>query len=165
MARWPGKIEAGTVSDQVWAFWDFLPTAAELAGVDVDGDVNVNVEKISAGIDGVSIVPTLLGNPSQQHQHDYLYWEYGQNQAIRSGNWFAHQSSGGNVELYDLSIDPQQQRDLAEMRPELSAKFSLWMKKSHSPSEVWPSPGESKLDHQQRLKRMGVGERPKNVDG
>jgi arylsulfatase A-like enzyme len=154
MARWPGKIKAGQVSDQTWAFWDFLPTAAELAGI-----------KPPKQIDGISIVPTLLGNPKKQLQHEYLYWEFNQKQAIRSGHWFAHRKSGGSVELYDLSKDPQQKQNLADQHPVMRASVERWMKESHTPSEVWPSPGESKADFQRRLKRSNIPARPKNVDG
>src|SRR5207302_3591293 len=73
LARWPGKIKAGQVSDQVWAFWDLLPTAAELAGVGPP-----------QGLDGISMVNALLGN--KQQDHEYLYWEFherGFSQAVR----------------------------------------------------------------------------------
>ena len=154
IARWPGKIEAGRVSEQVWAFWDFLPTAVELAGAEAPQN-----------IDGISIVPTLLGQPDRQQQHDYLYWEFNQQQALRAGPWFAHRKSGGRVELYDLVQDPQQAQDLAEQRPELAARMLEWMNDSHTPSEVWPSPGESKATFHQRLKQSGIPKRPTNVDG
>lgn len=154
LARWPGKIAPGRVSDQVWAFWDFLPTAAELAGVESPKN-----------IDGLSIVPTLLGRADQQRTHEYLYWEYNQNQAIRTGNWFAHRKNGGRVELYDLSQDPQQKNDLAGENPKLAARILRWMNDSHTPSEVWPSPGESGSEFQKRLKRDGIPPRPTNIDG
>ena len=82
IARWPGRIKADTVSNQVWAFWDFLPTAAEIAGV-----------KPPTGIDGISMLPALLGK--EQKSHDYLYWEFherGFQQAIRMGDWKAVRS-------------------------------------------------------------------------
>ncbi|MCH7728828.1 MAG: arylsulfatase [Planctomycetes bacterium] len=154
MARWPGKIKAGQVSDQIWAFWDFLPTAASLAGAEAPKQ-----------IDGISIVPTLLGDANEQEQHDYLYWEFNQKQAVRTGRWFAHRRSNGPVELYDLSKDPQQKQDLAGQHPELANKVLRWMTQAHTPSEVWPSPHESKADFQRRLKQSGVPARPKNVDG
>ena len=155
MARWPGKIKAGQVSDQIWAFWDFLPTAAELAGANPPRKL----------IDGISIVPTLLGNPNLQKQHEYLYWEFNQKQAIRTGDWFAHRKSGGSVELYDLSKDPQQKQDVADQHPKTATRGLRWMTESHTPSEVWPSPGESKAAFQRRLKESNIPARPKNVDG
>jgi arylsulfatase A-like enzyme len=154
IARWPGHIEAGQVSDLAWAFWDFLPTAAALAQTTFTDET-----------DGVSILPTLLGSPEKQKIHDYLYWEYNQNQAIRTGKWFAHRKNGGDVELYDLDQDPQQKIDLANQQPELATKVLMWMRASHTPSEVWPSPGESKSDLQKRLQALGVPKRPTNIDG
>ena len=62
IARWPGHVPPGTTSDQVWAFWDFLPTAAELAGVEPP-----------KGIDGISMLPDILGK--KQRSHEFLYWE------------------------------------------------------------------------------------------
>ena len=154
MVRWPGTVKANQVSDHVWAFWDFLPTAAELAGISVPHDT-----------DGISLVPTLRSQPEQQKEHQYLYWEFGKNQAIRSGRWFAHRKGGGDVELYDLLKDPQQSNDLADRHPDTAAQVNRWMEESHSPSEVWPSPGESSAEFRKRLDRMGIGKRPINVDG
>lgn len=78
LVRWPGTISPGSVSDRVWAFWDFLATAADLAGVEVP-----------ANADGHSEVPALLGQAQQDH--DYLYWAYLQAgelaQAVRIGDW------------------------------------------------------------------------------
>ena len=62
LARWPGKVPAGRVSNFPTAFWNVLPTAAEVAGA-----------KEPKGLDGISILPTLLGR--EQKPHAYLYWE------------------------------------------------------------------------------------------
>lgn len=156
VARWPGKIAAGTVSDHTWAFWDFLPTAAEIAGV---------AESAIPKTDGVSFRPTLLGRAGEQPPHDYLYWEYNQNQAVRTGDWFAHRKSGGQVELYDLKTDPQQQNNVAPKHQKLVTLIDLWMLESHSSSDVWPSPGESVKDFQARLQKAGIPSREVNIDG
>lgn len=156
IARWPGKIPADSVSDHVWAFWDFLPTAAELAGVGPE-----SIPKT----DGISILPTLRGMPEEQPRHDYLYWEFNQNQAVRTGDWFAHRRSGADVELYDLKSDPQQRNNLAAEHPLLARKIARWMDDSHSPSDVWPSPGESTGDFAERLRQAGVEPREVNIDG
>jgi arylsulfatase A-like enzyme len=77
IVRWPGEIKPGTVNDQPWAFWDFLPTAAEIASV-----------KVPEKMDGISLLPTLLGRP-QTNRHDFLYWEFherGFQQAARMGD-------------------------------------------------------------------------------
>src|SRR5207245_6528193 len=80
IVRWSGKIRPGTVSDQVWAFWDVLPTVAELAGA-----------KAPPGLDGLSVVPALRGK-GRQRQHEFLYWEFheqGFQQGVRMGDWKA----------------------------------------------------------------------------
>ena len=65
LARWPGKIDPGSVSEHVSGFQDFLPTAADLAG-----------EKVTADIDGLSFLPSLLGQSAQQKRHPYLVWYF-----------------------------------------------------------------------------------------
>jgi arylsulfatase A-like enzyme len=65
IARWPGRIPAGTVSDHVGYFGDFMKMFAELAGA-----------KPPRKLDGLSLVPTLLGRPAEQKRHEYLYWEF-----------------------------------------------------------------------------------------
>jgi len=151
LARWPGKIKPGQVSDQIWAFWDFLPTAGEIAGI-----------KPPENIDGISILPTLLGNDKQK-QHEYLYWEYKQTQSVRSGKWFARKGSGQQTELYDLISDPQQSDDISSQFPDITKKMEEIMAKSHTPSDVWPSPGETQKEFAQRLKEKNIPERPVNI--
>jgi arylsulfatase A-like enzyme len=104
IVRWPGRIEAGTTSDHVSAFWDMLPTIAELVGFETP-----------AGLDGLSIAPTLLGDPEAQREHDYLYWEYHGSQALRLGRWKAvWRKNGDGIELYDLASDVGEHHDIAE---------------------------------------------------
>ncbi len=151
MVRWPGHIAPNQVSDHIWAFWDFLPTASEIAGVEAPSD-----------IDGISILPALLGK-GKQKQHDYLYWEYKQAQVIRDGKWFAHRESGGQVELYDLISDPQQSKNLSNKNPDIVKKMDEIMRKAHTPSDVWPSPGETPEQFKKRLKQNNIPERPNNL--
>ncbi len=151
MVRWPGQIKPGQVSDHVWAFWDFLPTAAEIAGVAVPQKT-----------DGISILPVLLGKEGHK-QHDYLYWEYKQDQAVRYGKWFAHKNNGKQIELYDLIADPQQSKDQSILYPEIVKKIEKIMSESHTPSDVWPSPGEKQDDFAKRLKDNKIPERPNNI--
>jgi len=131
IVRWPGRIEAGRVSDQVWAFWDFLPTAAELAGVESP-----------IGIDGISMVPALLGQP--QRDHEFLYWEHpskGYWQAARHGPWKAVRTRWGEpLELYNLDDDPGEQNNVAAKHPEIVAEMDALMKSAHTDSEFWPVP-------------------------
>ena len=113
IVRWPGKVPAGRSSDQVWGFWDFLPTAAELAGL-----------PSPKGIDGISIVPTLLGR-DQKQQHDYLYWDYGHvrsayKQAVRWENWKAVRNGrDASLELYELEHDLGESQDVASRDPNM----------------------------------------------
>lgn len=151
LVRWPGHIAPNQTSDQIWAFWDFLPTAADIVGVAPPSD-----------IDGISILPTLVGKGNQK-QHDYLYWEYNQNQAIRDGKWFAHRANGGDVELYDLIADPEQSKDLSSQFPELSKEMEIRMDGAHTPSDVWPSPGEGQDEFKQRLIVQNIPDRLNNV--
>jgi arylsulfatase A-like enzyme len=151
LARWPGKIAPNQVSDHIWAFWDFLPTAAEMAGA-----------QAPSGIDGISIVPTLLGKGKQQ-QHDYLYWEFTQNQAVRKGKWFAHRANGGAIELYDLISDPQQSIDLSKSNRKEVKKIAQIMDEAHTPSDVWPTPGETPEEFHKRLRENNIPERPDNI--
>ncbi|MCC6484550.1 MAG: arylsulfatase [Armatimonadetes bacterium] len=127
--RWPGKIAPGQVSDQVWAFWDFLPTAAELAGA-----------KCPENIDGLSMAPALLGKP--QKQHDYLYWEFhekGFQQAARKGDWKAVRLAPGKpTELYDLSRDLGEKKNLAEQYPEVIKEMDEILDSAWTPSADFP---------------------------
>jgi len=130
IVRWPGEIKPGTVNDQPWAFWDFLPTAAEIAGV-----------KVPEKIDGISLLPTLLGRP-QTNRHDFLYWEFhegGSQQAVRMGDWKAVRlQPGAPLELYDLRTDLSEKQNVAAQNPEVVAKIEAYLKTARTESEQWP---------------------------
>jgi arylsulfatase A-like enzyme len=132
MARWPGKIAPGQQSDQVWAFWDFLPTATELAGVDAP-----------ANIDGISMLPCFLGKP--QKDHEYLYWEFKEGkfkQAVRFGDWKAVWLAFGTTpEIYDLSKDIGEESNIAAQHPDIvgqAEKYRL-AARTYSPDYPWPN--------------------------
>jgi len=140
IARWPGKIKVGSENRHVSAFWDFLPTCCELAGI-----------QIPQGIDGISMVPTLLGQPDNQKRHEFLYWEFheqGKKQAVRMGQWKGvrlnvAKNPDGPIELYNLQEDVGEKQNVAHSHPEIVAKITEYMKLSHSPSEHWPLPNEA----------------------
>ncbi|HEY3440515.1 MAG TPA: arylsulfatase [Paludibaculum sp.] len=129
VARWPGRIGAGQVSRHPWAFWDFLPTAAEVAGVEAPG-----------GLDGVSIVPTLLGQ--RQKAHDYFYWEFhesGFDQAVRTGDWKGvRKGPRAPVELYDLAADVGERTNVAAAHPEVVRQMEQWMATARVDDPEWP---------------------------
>jgi arylsulfatase A-like enzyme len=130
IVRWPGKIKPGTVSEHVWAFWDFLPTAADLANA-----------KTPVGLDGVSVVPSLLGR--RQDPEPFLYWEFherGFMRAVRMGNWKAIRLGPDKpVELYDLSIDIGESRDTADKHPDIVKRIEEYLKAARTESENWPA--------------------------
>lgn len=130
IARWPGKIRPASVSDQVWAFWDFVPTAAEIAGL-----------KPPENTDGISILPTLLGQ-KQTNQHEFLYWEFhekGSKQAVRMGDWKAVRLHLGKpLELFDLKNDPGERVNVAEQHSEIVAKIEAFLKTARTESKRWP---------------------------
>jgi arylsulfatase A-like enzyme len=132
IVQWPGKIEPGKVSDQVLAFWDFLPTAAEIAGT-----------RVPSGIDGISMVPALLGKSKQQHE--FLYWEFhekGSKQAVRMGDWKAVRLAPGTaLELYNLKDDLSEKYNVASQHPEVISRIEAYLKIARTDSEQWPIAG------------------------
>jgi arylsulfatase A-like enzyme len=138
VVRWPGRVAPGAVTDHLSAFQDLLPTLVELAGAPLPDD-----------IDGISFVPTLLGQPERQIAHQHLYWEwrgelgrFGTAQAIRMGHWKLLRRKrwlrSPSVELYDLDADPREERDLSTEQPELVADLIGRMDREHMPSADFP---------------------------
>ena len=129
IVSWPGSVTGNRVSNHISAFWDIYPTLAELTGVEA-GD-----------IDGISFLPELL--EKEQPVHDHLYWEFherGGKQAILKDEWKAvrlnvGKNPGGPLELYNLSVDPGEQYDVAGENPELMKKFSDLMAGSRTESD------------------------------
>jgi arylsulfatase len=130
IAHWPGKIKAGSRTSHLSAFWDVLPTFCEIAGT---GN--------SVQTDGISFLPTLLGD-REQPEHSFLYWEYpgsdGQ-QAVRMGKWKGLRKNirDGNfrLELYDVETDNSETIDLAGYHPEIVARMEEILLQEHIPAE------------------------------
>jgi arylsulfatase A-like enzyme len=133
IARWPGRIAAGTTTDCVAAFWDVMPTLADLAGA-----------KTPSGIDGQSFVPTLRGDKDKQAQHESLYWafyERGGARAVRAGKWKAvEQPMYTPIRLYDLDMDLGEKDDVAAKHPDVVARLRKIMDESNTPSARWKFP-------------------------
>lgn len=129
LVRWPGRIPAGATSDLPWYFADVLPTLADLADA-----------SLPPGIDGVSVLPSVLGQ--RQELDRMLYWEQysgGFQQAVRRGNWKGIRRDGTPAvfELYDLARDPGETRDVARANPEVVRQMEAFMKTAHVPSPNW----------------------------
>ncbi len=129
LARWPGRVPAGRVSDFPWMFQDAMPTLAEIAGA-----------RAPQGIDGMSVLPTLLGK--RQKPHEFLYWELPRYlgktgefrneipmQAVRMGEWKAvRPKPDGPLELYNLNSDIGETRDVAAENPKVMARIEAYLK-------------------------------------
>jgi len=133
IAWWPGQIEAGSSSDLVSAFWDVMPTMADLAGIPTPEN-----------IDGISFLPTILGQNGQR-EHEFMYWEFherGGRQAVRKGNWKlvryqVFDSSKITTELYDLDTDPGEETNVADKNAETVKELLKLMSEARTPSDVF----------------------------
>jgi hypothetical protein len=130
IVKWPVKVKAGTVANNPVATWDFLSTFAEI----------VNAET-PQNLDGVSFLPTLLGETDKQKEHEYLYWafyELGGRQAVRVGDWkyvklnVRDDSKPIIEELYNIVDDPSEANNVIAQNPEKVAELSLVMEKAHT---------------------------------
>jgi len=141
VAWWPGQVISGSQTDHMSAFWDFLPTACEMAGVGT-----------RERIDGISFLPTLLGRAHKQKKHTYLYWEFheqGGKRALRWGKWKAiqlkmHSSEPEPIRLFDLEEDPIEALSVAQQHPEIMAQIRAVFAQVHLRSgfKAWQWPHE-----------------------
>ncbi|HEX6892328.1 MAG TPA: sulfatase/phosphatase domain-containing protein, partial [Chryseolinea sp.] len=132
--HWPAKVKAGK-SDHISAFWDFMPTFSEIIGA------------AQVGGDGISFLPILLGSPNSQQKHNYLYWEFHEQngkQAVRKGRWKAVKLNADSeepvMELYDLENDPSEENNLAPAYPDSVNMLRSLMERAHSPNPAFPFP-------------------------
>jgi len=132
LVKWPEKIKAGSTSDHISAFWDMMPTLAEISGTE-----------LTEQTDGISFLPGLLGK--KQKEHEYLYWEFheqGGKTAARMGNWKAmklniNQDPRGETELYDLSKEIGETSNIASSHPDIVKRMEEIMKQAHTSSEIF----------------------------
>ena len=133
VACWPGMIKEGTESKHISAFWDMMPTFADMAGIACPDE-----------IDGSSMLPTLLSSGVQK-QHEYLYWEFhvwGGRKAARIGDYKAVQygiskDPDAPIELYDLSLDAGETDNIAEQHPDIIAKVKDLFENGRVESELF----------------------------
>jgi arylsulfatase A-like enzyme len=134
IACWPGKIQPGATSDILTTFIDFLPTAADLAEVPAP-----------AGLDGISILPTLLGN-EQKTKHESLYFEIYEpyfQQSARLGDWKGYRlGTAAPLEVYNLKTDPSEQHNVAAANPEVVKQIEAFLAVEHTPSPHYNTPAQ-----------------------
>jgi uncharacterized sulfatase len=138
IAWWPKTVAKGSQCDQPFYFGDLMATACELAGTAKPNDV-----------DSVSILPSLKGQADKQTKHDYLYWEFYERtfrQAVVLGNWKLIRSGMDDqrIELYDLSQDIHEDKNLAKEKPDVAKKMLAMMEKAHVPHPNWRTPRSNK---------------------
>ena len=134
IVKWPGKIKEGSKSELISAAWDIFPTVSEMLGL-----------KTPKGLDGISILPELLGNKENQKQHEYLYWEFhekGGRQAVRMGDWKAvkynvFKKPNAPIELYNLSNDIGEKKNVAAQNPQIVKKMEGLLKSARTQSSVF----------------------------
>lgn len=126
IAYWPGTIEAGRVTDHISAFWDFMPTYADLLQ-----------KKLPQEVDGISMLPTILGK-GRQKKHDYLYWEFN-GRAVRKGDWKLIRKGGadGKYELFDLSNDEHEDHNVAAQYPRKVKELNKLLEEAHDDSHLF----------------------------
>lgn len=138
---WPGHVPAGTTSDFISGFEDWLPTLLDVAGAK---------NLAPATDDGISLLPTLLGQP--QAPRPFLYREFhgaGGQQSVRVGDWkLLHRHLLGTpkkpatptTELYNLATDPSEKENIAAAHPDIVARLQKIMDAEHTPSSEFPFP-------------------------
>jgi arylsulfatase A-like enzyme len=134
LARWPGRIAGGRGERPCLG----------LLGLPAHGLAELAVAPPSSEVDGLSLLPTLLGQSGQQRQHEALYWEFhegGSVQAARMGRWKAVRPFGKDLELYDLRTDLGETRNVARYQPTVVAQMKAYLATARTESEFWPLKG------------------------
>jgi arylsulfatase A-like enzyme len=156
LAYWPGTVPAGTGSDHISAFWDFMPTLAELTG-----------EPIVGRTDGISMLPTLFGDTDAQVQHKYLYWELYEgrpNCGVRMGKWkgiVLDRRKGMEIELYDLEADETEEVNVAHQYPEVVEAIRKAMLEAHEPNPFWDKGNQPLYNGYDACELNGVSFKPR----
>lgn len=141
IARWPGKIKGGEISDHIASFADLMATAGELSNAEIPEET-----------DSISFLPTLMGS-DKQTEHEYLYWEFyeqGSKQAVRAGKWKAVRMPmfTGDIELYNLDDDLGEGNNVAESNPTVVEQMKRYMEDAHQPNPNWKVRGKKPKNSQ-----------------
>lgn len=136
IARWPGKVAAGTVNDHQLAFYDLMPTFCDIIGVDNYIEKYKNPNLAVDYFDGLSFAPTLLGE-GEQEAHEFLYWEFHETNmmALRMENWKLVVQNG-SCSLYDLVTDTHEDNNIASKYPDVVNKMKTILLREHTASEI-----------------------------
>ncbi|MFY9252461.1 MAG: arylsulfatase [Fuerstiella sp.] len=124
IAHWPHGLTAdkGSISEQPGHLIDLLATCVDASSSRYPSQFK---GQPTTPIQGKSLLPILQGK--QREGHDWLYFQFANNRAIRKDNWKAVSAIGGKWELYNLAEDRTELKDLADSKPELTAELSkLW---------------------------------------
>jgi len=133
IASWQGKIKAGSESSHMAAMWDLFPTFQQVSKLAVSKD-----------IDGISLLPALIG--TAQPEHPYLYWEFHENggrQAVRMGNWKAvklnvSKNASSPMELFNLATDRAEKNNVASQHPDIVLQMEAIFQQAHVANKDWP---------------------------
>ncbi|MDO5075436.1 MAG: arylsulfatase [Bacteroidales bacterium] len=136
IVRWPGKVRAGMVNDHQLAFYDLLPTFCDIAQIkDFPAAYQSHAKD---HYDGISFYPTLIGQEKEQKRHEFLYWEFHETDmmGLRMGDWKLVVKKG-QVELYDLSTDLHEDKNVAKSHPEVVRQMVKILKREHIESPIF----------------------------
>ncbi|MEQ8790706.1 MAG: arylsulfatase [Pirellulaceae bacterium] len=137
LVRWPAKVKAGQVSDQLLCLTDLTATAAEIVGVQVPDD---------AAEDSVSFLPVLTGEAKRPVREAVVHHSINGSFAIRQGNWKLELCPGSGgwsaprpgrdktdelppIQLYDLSADVGEESNLQAEHPEFVSRLTALLEK------------------------------------
>jgi arylsulfatase A-like enzyme len=154
--QWKGKLPAGKTYEHPVIQLDIVPTCLAAAGASVERDWK---------LDGVNLLPYLTGDDASR-PHETLYWRFGQQWAIRHGDWKLMVGNGGGMEpeLYNLAADLGESKNLAAQHPdkaqELRALWEKWNAEQAPPSAPREQPAKAKATKA----KAGKGKKKKTAD-
>lgn len=145
IAKWNNKIKPGSVENKPFALYDMMATFADIAGAEIPQDT-----------DGISILPTLLGE-KEQEMHPYLYWEINHQQAVRIGDFKAFRNNPKKkTEIYDLKKDPTEKHNIARKNKDIVRKADELFVTARTDSDIFINPEESDKEHSRRLEGFNL---------
>jgi arylsulfatase A-like enzyme len=119
VARWPGKVKAGSVSDETVCLNDLMATAAEIVGATLPED---------AGEDSVSLVPLLKHGKTESHVREATVHQSSTGDlALRQGDWKQIFFKDGRRELYNMHADLSETQDVSTDNPEITKQLTETM--------------------------------------